>query len=603
MGRRASVCPPYSGLMRSLFWKVFLANLLTLLVALATVSILLTATFRHIYMERASSQLLGMAAVMAKELQPLLGDPAGEREIAGRLRLMETSSGTQLCLQQQSGPDRRVYGRGPTGESEAGGLPGPGAAKVEAGDTAVVAGSVVPCGEEMLLARLNFPDRKGMLWSLTVRATFAGAVADTVWELRRLLLMAVAAAIVVSILVGAALSGRIAGPLRGMRGLVARMASGDFSQRLNIKEPTEVGALAQSFNSLADSLESTLGALQQEQARLRGILTSVTDGIIAVDDRGRIALINPQAAGLLGVSPDVVGTVLEELPLPVDVTGLFTECLKSNLVCSADFQAPQAEGHLVIQVAPIRAGEDGGWGAVAVVRDVTAARRLEEMRRQFISDASHEIRTPLTSIGGFAAAIADGTAATSEERTRSASLIVREVERLTRLVNELLNLSRIESGAIKLQLEEVDLSELIEAAVESFGGQAEEKRVRINVDVPQQLPHVRADADRVYQVLVNLLSNALRFNRPEGEILVSVKQGNGFVKVGVKDTGPGIPAAQLPRIWERFHRADSSRARQEGGTGLGLAIVRSLVEAHGGKVSAESELGKGSTFSFTLPIA
>ncbi len=589
--------------MRSLFWKVFLANLLTLLVALATVSILLTATFRHIYMERASRQLLSMAAVMAEQLQPLLSDPAREREIAARLHLMEASSGTQICLRQQSGSDRRVYGRGPSGEEEQAAAPGPGAEQVEAGDTAVVAGSVVPCGEEMLLARQSFQDQGGALWSLYVRASFAGAVSDTVWELRRLLLLAVLAAIVVCILMGAGLSGRIAGPLRGMQGLVARMASGDFSQRLNIKEPTEVGALAQSFNSLADSLESTLGALQQEQARLRGILTSVTDGIIAVDDKGRVALINPQAAELLGVSSEVVGAALEELPLPADMIGLFTECLERNQICSADFQTPQAKRHLVTQVAPIRAGEDGGWGAVAVVRDITAARRLDEMRRQFISDASHEIRTPLTSIGGFAAAIADGTADTPEERTRSASLIVREVERLTRLVNELLNLSRIESGAIKLQLEAVDLLELIEAAVESFGGQAEERRVRLKVELPADLPHVRADPDRIYQVIVNLLSNALRFNRRGEEIAISAETGNGFIKVGIKDNGPGIPADQLPRIWERFHRADSSRARQDGGTGLGLAIVRSLVEAHGGKVSAESEVGKGSTFSFTLPIA
>ncbi len=589
--------------MRSLFWKVFLANLLTLLVALATVSILLTAAFRQIYMKRASNQLLNMAVVMAEQLRPLLGDPSREREIAARLHLMEASSGTQICLSQQTGTQKRVYGRGPSGEEEQATSPGPGAEQVEAGNTAVVAGSVVPCGEEMLLARQSFMDSHGSLWSLYVRASFAGAVSETVWELRRLLLLAVVAAILVSILVGAGLSGRIAGPLRGMQGLVARMASGDFSQRLNIKEPTEVGALAQSFNSLADSLEATLGALQQEQARLRGILTSVTDGIIAVDDKNRVALINPQAAALLGVSSEVVGMSLEELPLSMEVTSLFKECLAKNQVCSADFQAPNVNRHLVTQVAPIRAGDNGGWGAVAVVRDITDARRLEEMRRQFISDASHEIRTPLTSIGGFAAAIADGTANTPEERTRSASLIVREVERLSRLVNELLNLSRIESGAVKLQLEAVDLTELIEAAVESFGGQPEGQQIPIKVTLPPNLAPVRADPDRVYQVLVNLLSNALRFNRPGEDITITAETGNGFVKVMVKDNGPGIPADQLPRIWERFHRADSSRARQDGGTGLGLAIVRSLVEAHGGKVSAESELGKGSTFTFTLPIA
>jgi len=225
------------------------------------------------------------------------------------------------------------------------------------------------------------------------------------------------------------------------------------------------------------------------------------------------------------------------------------------------------------------------------------------MRRQFISDASHEIRTPLTSIGGFAAAIADGTAATPDERLHSANLIVREVERLTRLVNDLLSLSKIESGAVTLNREAVDMSDLIHAAIESFDPQAQERDSRVELDLPGDLPAVSADPDRIYQVVVNLLSNALRFNRPGGEIVISARPENSLVRVAIEDSGPGIASEQLSRIWERFHRADSSRARLDGGTGLGLAIVRSIVEAHGGTVSVESELGKGSTFSFTLPIA
>jgi PAS domain S-box-containing protein len=586
--------------MRSLFWKVFLANLFTLLVALATVSLLLTATFRNLYLERAKRTLQNSARSMAAELQPILGDTEREREVATRIHLLELFTGTFVCVLRRGTAEDDSYGKGPLatpGEST-----GPGAGEVEPGSTAVVSGGVAPCGPEMLLAQWSFPDPQGQMWSIYVRANLQGVVDETVWQLRRLVLMAVIVAILVSLLAAYALSRRVAEPLQGIRGLVADMAAGDFSGRLSIEEPSEVAALAQSFNVLADSLQSTLSELGREQARLRGILASVAEGIIAVDPEGRVSLLNPQAAELLGVSQQsAVGSPIGELPLPGEVQALFSECLERNELCGSEFGTSEPRRQLMLYVAPAQSGGERGWGAVAIVRDVTAERRLEQMRRQFISDASHEIRTPLTAIGGFAHAIVDGTAATEEERRRSAKMIVREVERLTRLVTDLLNLSRIESGAVTLDLEPIDLPELIQGAIESLAGQAVEKGLRLGADVVGQLPPVRADADRIHQVLVNLLSNALRYSS-DGEIRVQAQPENGWVKVSVMDSGSGIPADQLTHIWERFHRADSSRARQDGGTGLGLAIVRSIIEAHGGKVSAESELGKGSTFSFTLPV-
>jgi len=586
--------------MRSLFWKVFLGNLLTLLVALATVSLLLTTTFENLYMEQAKERLAYIAYSMARQLQPLLEEPGRMEEAESLRRLMEASSGTKICVLRVSGPEQKVLGKGPGGE--AGDTTGPGARQVEAGDTAVFSGAVAPCGEDMLLAQWNFADRGGGLWSLYVRASVGDFVEQTVLHLRQLLLLAVLAAVMVSLLVGLVLSGRISGPLRRMRRAVAEMAAGDFSQRLDLKESDEVGELARSFDFLSDNLQGTLGELQHEQARLRGILASVAEGILAVDSEGRVTLLNPQAASLLNVDQQkALGADIQELALPEEVSGEFGQCLSRNELCSVEFTLPGRQRNLVLQVAPVPAGEEERWGAVAIVRDVTETRRLEHMRRRFISDASHEIRTPLTAIGGFAAAIADGTAGTMEERARSASLILREVQRLNRLVNDLLDLSRIESGAVELDLEEVDLPELVHAALEAFEAQTREKGIQVELDLPNDLPPVRADSDRIYQVLVNLISNGLRFNRPQGKITVAARHVDGHVRVDVSDTGPGIPAAELPYLWERFHRADASRARQDGGTGLGLAIVRSIVEAHGGEVHANSELGKGATFGFTLP--
>jgi len=573
--------------MRSLFTKVFLAHLVTLLVALVTVSLLLSTALHRLlsplYMQLAARELLGAAQHIAIRLDPLIGAPGREEELRELTRLLEAGTHTEICLV-------------PKGKQATGPLAG----RVPAGKTDVAPARVFPCEQDMLVAHISLPRGEG---SLFVRASVAGAVRETIRRVRGLVIYAGLVAVALALLVALGLSERISGPLRRMRRLAGEMAAGDFTQRLQMKGSDEVGALARSFDSLADSLQKTLDQLRQEQAHLRGILASVAEGIIAVDTEGRITLINPQAAALLGADQEhALGSTISELGLPEEVSRQFTECLRSSQLCRAEFQLPNPQRHLVLQAAPVRAAESGRWGAVAVVRDITESRRLEEMRRQFISDASHEIRTPLTAIGGFAAAIADGVAAGPEEGKRCASLIVREVERLNRLVGDLLDLSRIESGAVSLKFEEVDLPELVGSALEALEAQTREKEIRIELSLPRDLPPVRGDADRIYQVLVNLVSNALRFNRPRGRISIAARQIAGQVRVEVRDTGPGIPAPQLPHIWERFHRADASRARQEGGTGLGLAIVRSIVEAHGGSVSAESVVGEGSTFSFTLPI-
>jgi PAS domain S-box-containing protein len=572
--------------MRSLFSKVFLGYLVVLLIALGTVSLLLSTAFDRLYMSMAQRDLLARATAMAQQLGPFLDAPENESQLENIRQLVEASTGPETEITIAPLRPGQLVSQPP--------------GRIRIGATIVCPGSVTKCGKNMLRADAILPGGRGVLM---VKASMRSAVDTTVRQLRRQVFYAGLVAVALSLLVAIGLSERISGPLRRMRRLAGQMAEGDFSQRLNIKSGDEVGTLANSFDSLADSLRHTLADLSEEQARLRGILSSVAEGIIAVDAEGKVSVINPQAAALLQIgNPGAVGLSIHDLPLPANVVEQFGQCLVTNETCSVEFSLKHPQRYLVLQVAPVAAGETERWGAVAVLRDVTEARQLEEMRRRFISDASHEIRTPLTAIGGFASAIADGTAETEDERTRSAARIVREVERLSRLVNDLLDLSRIESGAERLDLEEVDLPEIITGAVEGLESQIQELGIRVETELPTDLPRVRADPDRVYQVLVNLVSNALRFNRQDGKIVIGARPVDGSVRVEVRDTGRGIPADEIPQIWERFHRADTSRDRQAGGTGLGLAIVRSIVEAHGGSVSAESAMGTGSTFSFTLPV-
>ena len=584
--------------MRSLFAKLFLAHLITLAVALVIFSLLLSNAFEARYAHMAQLWMVARAQDMAEALAPAVAAGKSPEELRDLITLMERSTHTQICLVLPGG-EADVVGTGPGGKT--GGRAGPGADEARPGAARVLTGqTVLACGETMIAASASLPGDQGLL---QVRAPYSDVVEIYVSWLRKLVAFAGVVAVVISALIALLLAERISVPLRNMRSLAGRMADGDFTQRLGLNRRDEVGALARSFDSLADSLQQSLGQLQREQGRLRGILASVAEGIIAVDAEDRVTLINPQAAELLGAGQQQsVGKHVDALGLPREIAELFSECLRESRPFAAELALSDPHRSLTLQVAPIQTDEESRWGAVAVLRDVTETRRLEEMRSRFISDASHEIKTPLTAIGGFAAAIADGTAATEDERLRSASLIVREVERLNRLTNDLLDLSRIESGAVKLDLQPRDLAELIREAVGSFEAQLRERGMLVEFSLPDDLPEARGDADRLYQVMVNLVSNAIRFNRTQGKIGVAARSGDGWLRVEVTDTGVGIPEDQLPYIWERFHRADASRAREGGGTGLGLAIVRSIVTAHGGTVSAHSVVGQGSAFSFTLPV-
>ncbi len=578
--------------MRSFFWRVFFSQLLSLLIGLGAIGLLVSVTFENLYTDVAKRQQMDDADILAVAVLPFLSRHPSEKELQGVINQMSQESNLQLTLVLSKEAQAALI------RDSSGQFSGQGA-RVVGSDPLTQITSQNACGEPCMQTQVPLG---GGVGTLVVGAKVADVVGPPVQVMQQGLALAGLIAVLLALLVALVLSRRVAQPLRLTTALAQKMAEGDFSQRLGIRGADEAGALARSFDTLADSLQNTLTDLHQEQAHLSSVMNSVAEGIMAVDNAGQVVMINPQAASLLGLEGGV-GTAVSDLGLPEQVATAFSACLARRETCSLELDFIRPNRHLVLHVSPVHAGATGQWGAVSVVRDVTEARRLEQMRRRFLSDASHEIRTPLTSIGGFASAIMDGTADTEEERVRCASVIVREVDRLNRLVKDLLDLSRIESGAVQLQREEVDLSELLPAAAESFETQVHEAGVTLQVDLEENLPEVRADPDRIYQVMVNLISNALRFNREGGVIRVSAARRESGVRIAVQDSGRGIPAAELPYIWERFYRADVARARDDGGTGLGLAIVRSIIEKHGGAVAVESEQDKGSTFSFVLPAA
>jgi two-component system phosphate regulon sensor histidine kinase PhoR len=376
-------------------------------------------------------------------------------------------------------------------------------------------------------------------------------------------------------------------------------------------EPDEVGELAGSVAALARAYTLQLSTLEAERARLAAVLDQMTDGVIIADAEGRVALINPAAARFFGLSQPVAGKSVAEILRHYQLIETWQRTRQSGELQAESVELPVSRQY--VQMIAIADGYAPG-GTLLLIQDLTRVRRLETVRRDFISNVSHELRTPLASLKALTETLQEGALEDPPAARRFLERIEAEVDALTQMATELLELSRIESGQVPLEMKTVQPGLLVTSAVDRMRTQAERADLTLRTEVAAELPAIRADGARLEQVLVNLLHNAIKFT-PSGEVVASVqaplqlplaehlgaeKEGESVV-FSVRDTGIGIPSDDLPRIFERFYKTD--RARSGGGTGLGLSIARHIVEAHGGKIWAESEEGRGSTFFFSIPVA
>jgi PAS domain S-box-containing protein len=583
-------------MLRTLFRKLILSYLLVIIVTLGTVGLLASAFFRIWYADAKAVEITSRGQFFVDDIAGAVEQGAPREELEALTSVFAFSLGAHVLVLDAAG---QVMAR-------SAGFP-VSVLPLDADRIDPMSDDLVrrfaDVGQPISPYRLHIVSRATyrLLGTVLIFAPTAPVIA-TIEKVRELLLRAGLLAVAVALLLALILSRKLSSPLNEMRGLAARMEGGDFSGRAEVATRDEVGQLARALNSLADNLEQTLRTLEQEQAKLRRVLQGMGEGVIATDGAGRVILLNPQAAALLDLDAErAVGLPLGESGVPKDLGDLFSQSLARREMVSGEL-TPGSDRVLACEVAPLSSA-DGSWGAVALLRDVSEAHRLEQMRRQFISDISHELRTPLTSIAGFVSALADGTATDEATRRRSAEIVIAETERVNRLISDLLDLSRMEGGFATMEREPLDVAELVRMTAEGLQPEMRAKALRLQLDLPPDLPPVSADHDRISQVLVNLLSNAIRFNREGGRIEVSARREDRAVRVAVRDTGIGIAAKELPLIWERFHRVERSRSRAGGGTGLGLAIAKRIVEAHGGAVSAQSAPGEGSVFSFTLPIS
>jgi two-component system phosphate regulon sensor histidine kinase PhoR len=361
-------------------------------------------------------------------------------------------------------------------------------------------------------------------------------------------------------------------------------------------EIKELENLSSAIASLISTFNLQHATLESERARLAAVLEQMTDGVLIADAQGVVQFANP-AAGKLFQTSSPINRSIAEVVRNHQLVEAWRRCQQTREMQSESIEVPTRHQYLQLVVIP----DQHTGGSLLLVQDLTRIRRLETVRRDFISNLSHELRTPLASLKALTETLQDGALDDPPAARHFIDQIQVETDALTQMVTELLELSRIEAGRLSLDLRPVAPSDLLHSASKRMRVQAERAGLTLRVECTEDLPKVKIDPQRMEQVLVNLIHNAVKFTRPGGEVVLLAEPDHGVIRFAVRDTGIGIPANDVPRIFERFYRVDKSRTGS--GTGLGLSIAKHIVEAHGGRIWAESIEGQGSTFFFTIPLS
>jgi two-component system phosphate regulon sensor histidine kinase PhoR len=474
-------------------------------------------------------------------------------------------------------------------------------------------------GYEMMYAAVPVRSEEGLEGFVRV-ALPVSQVDAHVTRLRRVTLLAAMMAVLGAAVLALFIARHIARPVRRLTEVVHRVTAGDLDARLLPSTQDEIGELTRSFNQMATRLRETIRSLTERQSQLTAVLDNMADGVLITDGQGLVRLINPAAAAMFEVTEEhALGRSFAQVARDHRIIDLWRRCYKAREEQVEPVEMDRQEAFLHVIVTPLQNGEE--HACLIILQNLTRVRRLESVRRDFISNISHELRTPMASLKALVDTLRDGALEDPPAAQRFLDRMDTEVDALTQMVQELLQLSRIESGRAPIRMESVNLAGVVVPPVERLRPQAQRGRLELSVDVPLDLPLVLADIERAQQVVTNLVHNAIKFTPPGGSIQVSasrldssgrdwtswgppeVERGaletGDWLLITVTDTGVGIAADDLPRVFERFFKAD--RARSGGGTGLGLAIAKHIVQAHGGHIWAESVEGQGSTFFVALP--
>ncbi|WP_447977775.1 two-component system histidine kinase PnpS [Candidatus Nitrospira bockiana] len=594
----------------SVRWKVTLSALFAVTLGLLIAGWLALRSIERLEIARLQEALTARAGLAAIVLQSPFqpdADASGLQAIAKELSRQALARVTVIR------PDGVVAADSDTPDSALGGLENHrGRPEVEAALSRGMGTDIrVSATTGQRLFYLALPIRSGDEVLGVVRLALPMVALEArVHELQQGLAIAFGIALAVAAFLSVLLSRGLTQPLSDMAAVARQLAAGSLDQRIHVTSRDEVGVLGTTLNRMAEQLESTIRAVTEDRAQLLAVLTSMAEGVLVLDCRGWILQANPAFERMFQIQEtrsrgrpysDVIGHP--------DFNEFVSTVLRSRESRSGEITTA-AGRTLRIEATVSGCQRDNEACAILVFHDISTIRRLEKVRKDFVANVSHELRTPLTSIKGYVEALLDGAKDDPEECLRFLDIILKQSDRLNLILEDLLQLSQIESGQVLFKQDVVPLASVVERTVSLIHPLADKKGHRLVIDLPEGLPSVCGDAERLVQVLTNLLDNAVKYTPEGGLIEVRARRlpaaapgPSDGVELVVADNGIGIPEADRPRVFERFYRVDKARSRELGGTGLGLAIVKHIVENHGGQVWVEGNEPAGSRFVIRLPAA
>lgn len=592
---------------KSIRWRITIPYTVIILMTALGMTLYISETVRHARLADMESRLVAEAALMAKVVPAYLTGAPDMATLQGLAHQWSDSSGERVTV---IGPDGTVLAESHADSTQMDNhLYRPEVqAAIKEGVGFATRYSKTLRRDVMYAAVPAFSDSDNALVGIVRVSLPLDQIEANVSQLRNTIVVAGLIAAMLAIVVAFYVASHTINPIRRLTEVVERIAEGDLSARLLPVTRDEVGQLTRAFNHMADQLREKVAVLAREQRRLSAVLSNMADGVIITDDVGNVVLVNAAAARILRISAEgAQGHSFAQVVYNHQLISLWNQCLATGKEQSGTVETMLRRGFLQAVITPLP--DVAPPRMLVILQDLTRVRRLETVRRDFISNVSHELRTPLASLAVVVETLRDGALDDPPAARRFLQHMESELTAMTQMVEELLELSRIESNKVPLKIKPTRVRKLVTKPVNRLLPQAEREGVTVHIQIPSTLPKVLADAKRIHQVVANLVHNAVKFTPAGGEITISADiaatddagAAPGEVVIAVKDTGIGIPAEDVLRIFERFYKTD--RARSQDGTGLGLAIAKHIVQGHGGRIWVESREGVGSTFYFTLPIA
>ena len=580
---------------RSIQWRITVSFILVVLIIMGILGVYLVNSTRNFQLDNLRYQLENEARITAEASLPGFLSPDEPSDLDALAKKLGVEIETRITIIALNGTVLGDSEEDPAIMENHANRP----EIVDALATGVVGESTrfsTTLGQKMMYVAVPISYQDEILGVARVSLLLT-AVENVVRQVTVSIIIAMAVAMALVILAAWIIARITTRPIRRLTVASKRIASGELGQKITIEAKDEVGELAHAFNEMSAKTKELVEAISEDKTRLATILDNMADGVIMTDAGGNISLANRAAENIFNIK-EAENKPLIEAVRDHEVDELLKLCLKTDKTQAVQYESVTSKRYLRAIAIPVIHNESRG--VLLLFQDLTELRNLQTTRRELIGNISHEFRTPLAGIKAMVETLGGGAVDDKKAARDFLTRIDSEVERLTQLVAELTELSRIETGKAELKKEPVDINQLVEEVIAQLSPQAERQKLSISQDFAADLPAVPADKDRVRQVIANLVHNAIKFTPAGGRITITSRTLEGSVSINIADTGIGIPKEDLPRVFERFYKGDKARVGE--GTGMGLAIAKHVIEAHGGNIWVESEEGKGSTFSFSLPL-